>query len=170
MAEVKRAISSRRGYRTHLKKLLQSVEECLSTTTSPLTTDQIATLRDLHEQLTRKDSLIAALDTKILEALENDEEIEAEIVQTEEITSLISTAKAKITHRLTPTSAEAAAARHEETLPATHSPPAPPERPIREPVSLTVSLNWTCPTFQATHFSGKRFGTALRQPYIAIQL
>ena len=73
MAEVKRAISSRRGYRTHLKKLLQSVEECLSTTTSPLTTDQIATLRDLHEQLTRKDSLIAALDTKILEALENDE-------------------------------------------------------------------------------------------------
>ena len=75
-----------------------------------LTTDQIATLRDLHEQLSCKDSLIAALDTKILEALENDEEIEAEIVQTEEITSLISTAKAKITHCFTPTSAEAAAA------------------------------------------------------------
>ncbi|XP_065911194.1 uncharacterized protein [Dysidea avara] len=150
MAEVKRAISSRRGYHTHLKKLLQSVEECLSTTTtSPLTTDQIATLRDLHEQLTRKDSLIAALDTKILEALENDEEIEAEIVQTEEITSLISTAKAKITHRLTPTSAEAAAARHEETLPATHSPPAPPECPIREPVSLT-----RLPKLDLPHFSG----------------
>ena len=63
----------------------------------------MATLRDLHEQLQRKHDLITALDAKILEALNNDDEIEAEILQTEEIASLISTAKAKISHRLTPT-------------------------------------------------------------------
>ena len=44
--------------------------------------------------------MISALDTKILEAIENDEEIEAEILQAEEITSLISMAKAKITSHL----------------------------------------------------------------------
>jgi len=45
MAEIKRAISSWRVYRAHLNKLLQSVDECLSTTT-PLTANQTATMRD----------------------------------------------------------------------------------------------------------------------------
>ena len=41
--------------------------------------------------------MISALDTKILEVIENDEEIEAEVIQT---VSLISMAKAKITSHL----------------------------------------------------------------------
>ena len=73
MAEVKQTISSQRGYRAHLTKLLQrSVDECLTTTT-PLTADKIATLRDLPKQLSCKNSLITTLDTKILEAIDNDE-------------------------------------------------------------------------------------------------
>ena len=52
MTELKRAQSSRRGYRTHLKKLLQSAEELLAT---PLVSKiNVASLRDLHEQLQRK--------------------------------------------------------------------------------------------------------------------
>ena len=60
----------------------------------------VASLRDLHEQLQRKQDMISALDTRIITAIENDEEIEAEILQAEEIASSISVAKAKITSRL----------------------------------------------------------------------
>ena len=153
MTELKRAISSRRGYRAHLTKLLQSVDECLSTTT-PLTADQIATLRDLHEQLNRKNSLIAALDTKILEALDKDEEIETEILQAEEIASSISTTKAKITHRLA--SAEAATTRH-DTSPATHPPPVSPVHPTRESVSLIRLPNLDLPQFSGNSLFWQAF-------------
>ena len=59
-------------------------------------------MRDTLDQPQRKENLIAALDAKILELLVNDEEVEAEVFQAEEIHSLISTVKAKITYRLTP--------------------------------------------------------------------
>ena len=131
MAEIRRAISSRRGYRAHLTKLLQNVDECLDTP-PPITADKMATLRDLHEQLQRKHDLITALDAKILEALNVDDEIEAEILQTEEIASLISTAKAKISHRLTPTVPAVVETRHASTSSATL-----PPSDTREPVSLT---------------------------------
>ena len=97
MAELKRAQCSRRGYRTHLKKLLQSADELLTNLQPPLSEINVASLRDLHEQLRRKQDMISALDTKILEAIENDEEIEVEVLQAEEVASSISMVKAKIT-------------------------------------------------------------------------
>ena len=99
MAELKQAQCSRRGYLTHLKKLLQSAEELLSRT-GTLSNDDVAALRDLHEQLQRKQDLITALDVKILEATKGDDEIEAEVLQSEETASAISTTKAKIISRL----------------------------------------------------------------------
>ena len=102
MADIKKALSSRRGYRAHLTKLLQSVDELLRSVEKPLTDDVTITLRDMHEQLQRKEGLISALDAKILDALDNDEEIESEVLQAEDTASLIATAKAKITHHLTP--------------------------------------------------------------------
>ena len=88
---------SRRGYKAHLKNLLQSAEELL-TSTETLSNDNVAVLRDIHEQLQHKQDLITVLDTKILEATEgdDDDEIEAEVLQAEETTFGISTAKAKI--------------------------------------------------------------------------
>ena len=44
--------------------------------------------------------MISALDTKILEVIENEEEIEVEVLQAEEVASSISTVKAKITSHL----------------------------------------------------------------------
>ena len=155
MAEVKRAISSRRGYRAHLKKILKQVDECLSSTT-PFTADDIATLKDLHEQLTRKDSLITPLHTKILESLDNDEELKAEIVQTEEVASSISCAKTKITHCLTLHSAEAITNGHDDT------PPSPLR--LENLLHSLASQNWIYHSSQATHSIGRHFGTASRQP------
>ena len=102
MADINRAQCSRKGYRTHLKKILESVDELLANP-QPLSKDNIATLRDLHDQLLCKHELITPLDAKILEASQStkeDEAIEAEILQAEETNVVISRAKAKITHCL----------------------------------------------------------------------
>ena len=101
MAELRRAQCSRRGYLTHLKKLLRSAEELLSTA-EPLGDDNVVTLRDLNEQLQRKYDLITTLNVTILEATEGDE-IKAEVLQSEETTSTISAMKARIINRLNPT-------------------------------------------------------------------
>jgi len=55
----------------------------------------------LCETLQHKEGLISALDDKILESLINDDEVKAEVLQAEEINSLITIAKVKITHCLT---------------------------------------------------------------------
>ena len=108
MAELKRLLSSRRGYRAHLTKLLQAVTEILNGA-QPLSEANTAALKDLHEQLERKKELISSLDARILEATTEESEIEAEVLQAEEVSSSISTAKAKIAQRLTPTSSASAA-------------------------------------------------------------
>ena len=100
MAELKRLISSRRGYRAHLKKLLHTLTETLSEAHPPLSEDQIATRKDLHDQLERKQDMISNLDAKILEGITDDTEIETEILVTEDINSSISSARSKIVHRL----------------------------------------------------------------------
>jgi len=75
--------------------LLQALTETLNDV-QPFSEDKIATLKDLHAQLERKQELISNLDVKILKGTTDNTEIEAEIMQTEEINSSISTAKAKI--------------------------------------------------------------------------
>ena len=154
MAEIKRATSSRRGYRAHLTKLLQSVDECLSVMT-PFTANKTATLQDLHEQLERKKTLIATLEKQILESLNDDDEIESEIVQTEEIASTISTAKAKIIHRLTTSSAEAPST--DQISPATRPLSTVPEHTVREPVSLTCLPKLDFPQFSGNPFYWQSF-------------
>ena len=85
-----------------MKKLLQFAEELLSST-QPLSNDNMVALRDLHEQLQRKQDLITALGVKILEATKGDDEIVAEVLQAKETTSSISSAKARIISCLNPT-------------------------------------------------------------------
>ena len=89
MAELQRLVSSRRRYRAHLTKLLQTLTDTLNEA-HPLNDDAIATLKHLYEQLERKRELISKLDVKILEGISDDCELEAEILQTEEINSLVS--------------------------------------------------------------------------------
>ena len=100
MAEIKKALSSRRGYHTH-HKLLQNVDELVGSE-QLLTEGDTISLQDMHEQLQHTEDVISAVDATIFESLNNEKEFEAKVLQAENITSLIATAKAKITHRLQP--------------------------------------------------------------------
>ena len=126
MAELKRLVSSRKGYRAHLTKLLQTLTDTLNEA-HPFNEDAITTSKHLYEQLERKRELISNLDANILEGISDDSELEAEILQTEEINSLVSNAKAKITQRLKPSAS--AVASPERTV--THT--TPTTVPVLEP-------------------------------------
>ena len=76
-----------------------SVDELLAQPL-PLSECNIATLRDLHDQLQHKHKLITPLDINMLEAIVEDDVIETEVLQAERINTSISTAKVKISHRL----------------------------------------------------------------------
>jgi len=129
----------KRGHITHLKKLLQSVGEILSST-EPLNDDIVTTLGDLLEQLQRKQNLIAELDGKILEATK-EEDIEAEVLQAEETNSMISTAKARITNHLTSVASA-------ELTTTKYSTPPPPS--VEHPSESITRL----PKLDLLHFAG----------------
>ena len=82
-------------------KLLQNVDKLVGSE-QPLTEGDTISLQDMHEQLQHKEGLISAVDVTILKSLDNEEQFEAEVLQAENITPLIATAKAKITHCLQP--------------------------------------------------------------------
>ena len=137
MAGIKRAQCSRRGYRSQLKKILASVDELLASPDT-LSEDNTATLWDLYEQLQRKEELITPLDAKILEATEEDDVIEAEVLQTEVINTTMSTAKAKIKHRL-----------RSVTVQDTTAPPPPTDRHMKREGRVTF-----LPKLELPQFSG----------------
>ena len=62
-------------------------------------------LKNIHDQLEQKEEVISGLDAKILQNIidDDDDDIEMEILQSEEINSSISTVRAKILRCLSPT-------------------------------------------------------------------
>ena len=109
----------------------------------PLSEDNTATLRDPHDQLLRKHEIITPLDAKILEATEEDEAIEAEILQAEETNAVISRAKAKITHRLSSITAR-------DTTTSPRAPPSPATKCQADHASIVTHL----PKLKLPQFSG----------------
>ena len=91
--ELKHNTTSRRAYRSHLKKLVSKVRETVEIFNSDATS-----LTDLRDQLQRKQTILTELDTKIAASLTDEEELEKEITDSEEYCSLIATHIARITH------------------------------------------------------------------------
>ena len=88
MDELKCLRSSRRGYRTHLKRIIAKVSETLEEERgSPA---DIAYLTDLREQLQRKRDILTKLDSSVIEHIDEEGELEAEVCETEEIQASIS--------------------------------------------------------------------------------
>ena len=84
MEEVKRLINSRRGYRSHLKRLFATAGEILEWGNTDNTATLETTLADLIEQLERKRSILVELDKQISAGI-GDDDLESEILESEEI-------------------------------------------------------------------------------------
>ena len=89
MEEIQRHRGSRKGYRAHLTRLIANADEVMNTDTSNLTEESTikttTTLQSLIHQLNRKEKLISDLDAKILPLINDENEIETEVYETEEI-------------------------------------------------------------------------------------
>lgn len=94
--DAKRLILSRRGYRSHLTKLLSTAGEILERCKNQSSeTDDIPKIADLIEQLGRKKTILLDLDKQISTGI-GDDDLEAEILESEEIQSDISSTIARV--------------------------------------------------------------------------
>jgi len=99
MEEIKRLTLSRRGYRSHLKRLFASAGEILDRGNDKSEADAMTKLTDLIEQLDRKRNILVDLDKQIAAGI-SDDDLEAEILESEEIQSEISATVARMKHRM----------------------------------------------------------------------
>ena len=79
MEEIKRFCSSHRGFRAHLSRIVGH-ESSL-----PLSDADIASLSDFRERLMRKKEILVDLDIKIVNLINKEDELEAEIFESKEI-------------------------------------------------------------------------------------
>ena len=100
MDEFKRLANSCKGYRIHLKKLLAKAADVIErqrNEATPLDMPSLTDLRDLRDQLRRKDELISALDAEILKHIKEEDDLVTEVCEAEDIKESISTNIAHIT-------------------------------------------------------------------------
>ena len=100
MDEFKRLANSRKGYRIHLKKLLSKAADVIErqrNEVTPLDMPSLTDLRDLRDQLRRKDELISALDAEVLKHIQEEDDLVTEVCEAEDIKESISTNIAHIT-------------------------------------------------------------------------
>ena len=88
MDEIKRLRSSRRGYRTHLRRIKSRVTEILEQ--DHHSSANLTGLKDLREQLQRKKDILIKLDGLVVELIEGEEDLEAEVCEAKDIQALIS--------------------------------------------------------------------------------
>ena len=142
MEELKHLVSSRRGFRTHLKKLISKVQEINEQhSDDPSLELDPVDLADLRDQLKRKRDILADLDKKILPLLTSEEEVEREVVDSEEYNSTISTSLARITRLLEVCTTK--------SPPTVHPLPPPPSTATSEESSAEHSRDAHPPTLRA---------------------
>ena len=78
MEELCRFKASRKGYRTHVTRTLGKVT-AVTESTEPITADQIVTLKTWLDQIEQKRAVLEDLDSKIANAIEEEEELTGEI-------------------------------------------------------------------------------------------
>ena len=96
METLKRHRLSRRGYRSHLTRIITAANEIIDKNPSELTESDITSLADWQKQLNRKKEILTDVDAKIVTLIEDEEELESEVLETEEIQETISQHAAQI--------------------------------------------------------------------------
>ena len=87
MEEAQRTQASRRGHRAHLTKLLKKTDDIMTKESS--SEMDMATLQSTSEQLEKKKAILKELDAKIITLIEQPDELEQEIIDSEDIQSNI---------------------------------------------------------------------------------
>ena len=82
MEELPKLLASRRAHKAHLTKLRHKIDE---TAEGTITHNEIALLKSLVDQLKQKKQTLKELNDKIAVLLETPEELEAEILDAEEL-------------------------------------------------------------------------------------
>ena len=96
MEGIKRHRLSRRGYRSHLTRILNATSAIIEKEPSELTESDFASLTDWQRQLDRKKDILADVDVKIIALIVDDEELEEEILEAEGTQETISQQAAQI--------------------------------------------------------------------------
>ena len=148
MEEIQRVKGSRAAYRSHVTRTIKKAKEIL-VTEGDLADSQVAKLTSIMEQLTQKSGVLKQLNAQVLEAIQSPDDLEAEILEAEEIQDTIHEYVTVIKRRIEP---------RRTTIEASHSlsatapafvPTLSPVTPAaREPVSRLPKL--TLPVFQET--------------------
>ena len=143
MEELQRHRSSRKGYRSHLTRLITNANELMATSTEGLPGENVkmtTALDSLVGQLNRKENLLADLDAKILQLVNDEGELETEVFEAEEIQSKIAETVSNIksfTTRLL---------HRGDEVHTKH-----PKSKIPEPVAVTLSESPLTANSEATH-------------------
>ena len=86
MEELPKLLASRRAHKVHLTKLKHKIDD---TAEGTIAHNEIALLKSLVDQLKQKRQTLKELNDKIAVLLETPEDLEAEILEAEELDSLI---------------------------------------------------------------------------------
>ena len=87
MEEAQRARASRRCHRAQATKLLKKMDDIVTNESS--SEMDMATLQSITEQLEKKTSILKELDVKIITLIEQPDDLEQEIIDSEDIQSNI---------------------------------------------------------------------------------
>ena len=88
MEEMQRFQLSRKAYRSHLTRIYKKVSQIVEAGEMPNDL-QVSTLKSAVEQLQRKAEILRDLDAKIVDATQDEAELEGEIFESEEIQDTI---------------------------------------------------------------------------------
>ena len=83
MEELRHLKAFRKGYRTHVMRTLGKVT-AVTESTEPITADQIVTLKTWLDQVEQKRAVLEDLDSKIANAIEEEDELTGKIYEVEE--------------------------------------------------------------------------------------
>ena len=81
---------SRRGYRSHFTKIITAIREIINKNPNESSKSDIISLADWKRQLDRKKEILTDIDAKVIALIENEDELETEVLETEEIQETIS--------------------------------------------------------------------------------
>ena len=151
MEENQRVKGSRAAYRSHVMRTFRKIDEIMEKE-DPLPDPQVAKLTSMLEQLTQKKEVLYQLNTQVAAAIQIPSELEAEILEAEEIQDTIIEYMSIIKHRLRPKSPSVEPTRTLDATAPEFAPTrtsvttdTPPMAATREPVNRLPKL--TLPIF-----------------------